>query len=219
MFKFFKKRTRVNFLHIGKTGGSAYKAALRDYLRTPCANIILQGHRISLDKIPSGEKVVFFLRDPVSRFISGFYSRQRKGQPRYNSEWNQREKAAFEKFETPNQLACALADESEAAIEAMKGIQHLKHFSNWYVSLEYFQTRVQDVLFVGFQESLVNDFEKLRSILELPENCSLPKDDFSAHRNPTNLDKHIDERGVMALERWYEEDIRFIKLCEELMGR
>ncbi len=45
-----------------------------------------------LRNITEGEGIIFFLRDPTSRFVSGFYSRQRQGQPRYYSPWSSDEK-------------------------------------------------------------------------------------------------------------------------------
>lgn len=85
------KKQKVHFLHIGKTGGSAVKFALKEYSKTSWCKITFHDHKTSLSDIPEGEKIFFFLRDPISRFISGFYSRQRKGLPRYYSEWTSEE--------------------------------------------------------------------------------------------------------------------------------
>ena len=71
----------------------------KDYL------IIPHGHSATFHDVPNGDLVVFFVRDPVSRFVSGFYSRQRQGLPAHNSPWNVGEKVAFDKFATANDLA------------------------------------------------------------------------------------------------------------------
>jgi len=73
----------IHFLHIGKTGGSAIKYALTQYSVSGRYAIYLHSHNFRLRDVPIGESVFFFLRDPISRFKSGFYSRQRQGQPRY----------------------------------------------------------------------------------------------------------------------------------------
>ena len=205
-------------MHIGKTGGSAVKSSLKNHLKTPEGTLVLHGHNVSLQDISDGEEVIFFLRDPTSRFISGFYSRQRKGQPRYYSEWNSREKAAFEVFKTPNDFACALADGKLDAIEAMENIAHLKQYNTWYHSIEYFKSRSEDILFIGFQESLDRDFTTLKSCLTIHDSCSLPTDDIGAHRNPVDIDKSIEERGMSALKDWYQEDYMFLSLCKEIMS-
>ncbi len=225
MFKFlkkYKKKQKVHFLHIGKTGGSAIKSVLKKNLKTPKYIIKRHGHSTSLKDIHEGEYVIFFLRDPISRFVSGFYSRQRKGQPRYFSEWSPLEKEVFDKFNTPNQLACALSntlsEDHLLAMKAMENIQHFKRYNNWYGDLAYFHFRIKDILYIGFQESLDKDFNKLKIILGLPEDTKLPDDDVGAHRNPKGLDKSLDKDAIIALNDWYDEDIKFLALCKELMA-
>jgi len=101
---------------------------------------------------------------------------------------------------------------------AMKGVQHFKPYNKWYVDFDYFQSRFEDILFVGFQESLDADFIKLKSILEIPQDTTLPTDDIAAHRNPKDINKSIDESGISALSDWYSEDFKFISLCKEIMS-
>ena len=117
---------------------------------------VLPVNGISLKDIPEGEYVVFFLRDPVSRFISGFYSRKRKGQPRYYYEWIPAEELISNIFRTPNELAVSLADDlskdHSIARMAMENIQHFRPYKQWYGDIEYFHSRIKNILFVGFQE-------------------------------------------------------------------
>ncbi len=72
---------KIHFLHIGKTGGTAVKYALSSYSKNEKYEIILHGHETKLKDIPNGEKFFFFLRNPITRFTSGFYSRKRQGRP------------------------------------------------------------------------------------------------------------------------------------------
>lgn len=224
MLNFFKKRKKqkVHFLHIGKTGGSAIKNVLRKHLETEKYVIKTHSHNKSLKDIPKGEQVIFFLREPMSRFISGFYSRQRKGQPLFYREWSEIEKVVFETFMTPNQIACSLADQNSIshslAKKAMKNVQHFSPYKKWYSDVEYFLSRIEDVLYIGFQESLNENFSELKNILELPESASLPTDDVLSHKNPDGIDKLIEEKGVVALKDWYSDDIKFISLCKEIMS-
>lgn len=67
----------VHLLHIGKTGGSAVKHTLKQYPPNNRYAVHLHKHGVKLSDIPKGNMVIFVVRDPVSRFISGFYSRHR----------------------------------------------------------------------------------------------------------------------------------------------
>ena len=58
---------RYHYLHIGKTGGTALKAALRA-IDHPGTRFLLHQHQVSLGQIHRGEPVFFFVRDPVALF-------------------------------------------------------------------------------------------------------------------------------------------------------
>ena len=121
----------LHFLHLGKTGGTAVKHAL---IQAPPGKkyvLYLHSHNVKLKDIAKGEGVFFCVRDPLSRFISGFYSRQRQGQPRHFTPWSTEEKIAFEYFSTPNQLGKALSSQDpelkQRAQNAMNNIQHVNN--------------------------------------------------------------------------------------------
>ncbi|MEM9922920.1 MAG: sulfotransferase family 2 domain-containing protein [Cyanobacteria bacterium P01_D01_bin.50] len=214
-------KSTVHFLHIGKTGGTAIKTALAP---TPIVNsyvIYLHGHKVNLRDIPKGEKVIFFLRDPISRFISGFYSRKRQGRPKYNVQWSPEEEIVFKQFETPRELAVSISssDKSmrESAINAMKSIKHVNNsYWDWFDTEEYFFSRLSDFLFIGFQETLEQDFIVLKKILKLPENIQLPNDSFAAHKNPSNVDTYLDDIAKSNLSQWYARDYKFLDLCKNI---
>ena len=216
----FTGKQIVHILHIGKTGGSAVKEALNSYLLAGKFKIELHNHSFKLKDVPDGEKVVFFLRYPIKRFMSGFYSRKRKGQPRYNFPWSPCEEEAFGHFKTPNALALALSSENkrlkEVAVMAMKNITHVNtSYWYWFDSETYFFSRFSDILFIGFQESLRDDFNMLKKILDLPENLKLSNDDVVAHRNPGHLDTHLDAEAMKNLTNWYQNDYKFFEFCQE----
>lgn len=210
-------KKKVHFLHIGKTGGSVVRAALKPYLDKGKYNLEFHGHRFKLMDVPGGEKVVFFIREPISKFISGFYSRKRQGRPLYDVPWRPGEKKAFSKFKTPNELAKALSSKDEelkkAAKSAMKSITHIRtRYWYWFKNKKYFTSRKNDILFVGTQENLNSDFKKLKSLLKI-KGARLSKDPIIAHINPTNVDKKISKSSILNLRRWYEEDYKFIDIC------
>lgn len=210
----------IYFLHIGKTGGSAIKYALRHHLNTKQYINELLPHRFKLKDIPNGEKVVFIVRDPISRFISGFYSRKRQGRPHYNIPWSPGEEAAFKQFGTANELAKALYSEDReirnAALNAIRNIQHINaSYWDWFGNEAYFQSRISDVFFIGFQEDLDDDFEILKEILGLPESVKLPESDVEAHRNPPDLDTNLENEAVANLKEWYAREYDFLNLCRD----
>jgi len=211
----------VHFLHIGKTGGSAIKHAIKQTCAASPYTIRFHPHGVNLRDIPEGDKFVYILRDPITRFVSGFYSRQRQGKPRYNIPWRPGEKEAFETFSTPNQLAHALSSwnwyKRRKASQAMNRIQHINNsYWKWFESEQYFTSRQADIFFIAFQERLAEDFEILKEILECPDSAALPKDDIKAHRNPGNLDTALSEKAIANLHAWYKNDYGLIDLSRAI---
>ena len=219
-----RNRRVVHLLHIGKTGGTAVKSVLRGNENSGDYTIILHEHGFELKNVPLGEKVVFFVRDPVSRFVSGFYGRQRQDLPRHDAPWTPGEEVAFRRFKTPNELALALsADDEElrtAAVDAIRVISHLNspHW-RWFKNERYFLFRRSAVLFIGFQETLKEDFAMLKEILNLPRGLSLPEDEFGSHSNPKSVDRRLDDQAIRNLKIWYARDYQFLELCKDLASR
>lgn len=213
-------RPRIHFLHIRKTGGTAIKKALADNTKRGKYEIVLHKHNVKFNDVPRGERVVFFLRDPVSRFVSGFNSRKRQGMPRYYMPWNPGEAVAFGRFETANELALALASldktARDAAEFAMRSIKHVNSsYWDWFGGEAYFLSRMQDIFFVGFQESLDTDFARLRSLLGLPDVIVLPSNEVEAHRGPQDAPKKLDDEAIEAIRAWYQADYEFIRICRQ----
>ncbi|QEQ95873.1 sulfotransferase family 2 domain-containing protein [Neptunomonas concharum] len=204
---------KLHFLHIGKTGGTAIKHALSQ-LQSNTVEVILHSHQTSIKDIPEGENFILSVRNPIQRFISAFYSRKRKGRPKYNNEWNSVEVQVFTTFETPNDLAEALASindtpEKKLAITAMQQIEHFKTMEKWYIDINLFEERKTDLYHVCHQENLFSDFEELKIKLKSPY-IALPEDDINAHRNPKDINKYISCKGEKALKSWYKKDLDFI---------
>jgi hypothetical protein len=217
----FRGRAVIHFLHIGKTGGTAIRHALRRHRTTPRYGLILHDHGTRLMDVPAGDRIVIFLRDPVSRFVSGFHSGQRQGRPRFFVPWTADEAAAFERFATPNELALALSSDDPVrrahAEEAMHSIRHVKFpLTDWLGSEDYVRSRLPDMFFIGFQETLAADFERLKARLGLAGDVRLPDDDLAAHRNPRHLDTALDPAATRNLERWYAADVHLYQLCRRL---
>lgn len=207
----------IHLLHIRKTGGTVLWHALKEHANSDRHTIVHHPHGTLLHHVPSGELVIFALRDPFTRFVSGFYCRQREGRPRYNSPWKPGERIAFERFRTPNDLARTLSSpdkiQREFAWAAMGSIEHLCTTLTWLESETYLRTRLPDIFFIGFQETLNDDFERLKQKLGLAVDLWLSDDEVAAHRNPAHLDYHLDDLAVANLAAWYEADQRILDFC------
>jgi hypothetical protein len=212
----------VHCLHIGKTGGMSIKAALHQYKSTEKYRIHLKSHSFRLMDVPEGDKCVFVLRDPIQRFCSAFFFRFRESQPRLYQPWTFAEKQVFEQFSSPEDLAIALgspeAELRNQAGLAMRTMFHLKtQYMYWLQDIEYINSRLQDIFFIGFQEQLNDDFERLKHKLKLPAEISLPVDDISSNKNPSTQSYYSLSPGAIEnLKSWYEEDYQLFNYCRKI---
>jgi hypothetical protein len=211
---------RVNFLHIGKTGVSALREALGD-IRD--GSVVIHPHETSLKAIPVGDRVVFSIRDPISRFVSGFNSRLRKGRPRNYNEWSPEEARAFSVFQTPNQLGEALFAPDAAlrtsAQVAMDAILHTRSMKDWLINKPYLASRSKDVAFVVLQSELELDFQRLVTLFNISGQHALPKDEIGAHRAPTLFSRYLSQKAREALSEWYRDDVELYRYCLELRAQ
>jgi hypothetical protein len=214
----------VHFLHIAKTGGTAIKAALQPTrflgrVSTPTHCLFLRDHRIFLKDIPAGQKVIFGVRDPARRFVSGFYSRLRGGKKGRNTK-DAAERAVFDRFKTPRDLARDLYTQDpqrrEAAQQAINTILHTRvRLTDWLGSPEQLARRANDVLYVYQQETLEADFDELKHRLSFGA-VHLPADEVSAHKLRGGWDTSLDDLALKNLHSWYQADYEIIAACEKL---
>ena len=218
-------RVAVHFVHIGKTGGTAIKHVLRPIFRaeteTALGKVILhKGHTFKLADVPRGDKAIFCVRDPLSLFVSAFHSRLRKGQPKFYFEWSPAEAAAFERFSTPQALAEGLGSDDEetrkAAEDAMKAIQHIRGIRRFLGSPKQVMAHRRQIAYIGRQETLDDDWHRIRALLELPEEIELPSDPKKAHRRTPSSDPALDPRAEEILRGYYRQDYEIIAACERL---
>jgi len=196
---------RKHFLHIGRTGGTAIYTALQ---KTDL-DFEWHEHAFTLADLERGKDVIFFYRDPVTRFTSAFYSRKREGKPRYNSPHTEVEKKAFNRFETPNELAEALP--SKEARTAMNNISHINQPLSYYLkSIDYLKKRKDDIYFYGRQETLNKDFTLLKEKLGIE--TELPTDKVKKHATPDKYDRTLSQEAKRKIKSWYRQDYKIIEL-------
>ncbi len=232
----------LHFLHIGKTGGSAIKEALKrkiknqeiyknekkikDNIPYEIKNInnkfdfiILHGHSTSLSQVPEFDSFFFCIRDPISRCVSGFYSRKREGKPRYNIPWNVKEKKAFQHFDSPNDLGEALSstdlESKRRAKQALKGIRHVKSsLAKWIIDQNYFDSRRRDLLYILEQKTLNDDFDELIRRIDFHENLKLSDDKSLTHQSSTqNSELKLSPLAISNLRKHYAKDYVLYEHC------
>jgi Sulfotransferase family len=211
----------AHFLHPGKTAGTAVKYALQNAPAPTRYRVRMHTHGVRMSDLPRGDKFFFVVRDPVDRFVSGFSSRQRQGRPRHNTPWTPAEQRAFERFSSPQALAEALGgngDDLVAAVDAMRSIQHVaQSYWYWFGDPASFRRRWDDVLFVGFQESLDAQLPVLAERLGV-ERLEVPADDVRANRSTTSAPPPLTKDARDVLADWYVRDYEFVELCHELIA-
>ena len=160
------------------------------------------------------------MRDPLSLFVSAFHSRLRKGQPKFYFEWSPAEAAAFERFSTPQSLAEGLGsadrETRQAALAAMKAIQHIRGIRRFLGSPKQVMSHRRQIAYIGRQETLDDDWQRIRALLELPEEIELPSDPKKAHRRAPSGEPALDARAEEILRDYYRPDYEIIAACERL---
>jgi hypothetical protein len=212
------RRPRVHFLHVSKTGGTAIKSALGPLAAHGRYELRLHEHRVVLGTVPRGELVFFAVRDPLERYVSGFYSRWRQGRPRYEVPWTSAEATAFSTFDSANALAEALsADEQDrraSAERAMGAIGHVcDSYWRWFGDRDHLNARADDILAIIWLPSLNRVFGALCERLCLCASPRLPDDDVAAHRTPRRFDRLLSPLAIRNLRLWYGRDFEFVELC------
>jgi Sulfotransferase family len=218
LYAAFTGRMHVHFMHIRKTGGTAIKNVLIDYTITGNSVIYLHHHSILIDRIPRGHKIIFAVRDPVARFVSGFVGRLNQSRPGTYVPWSPEEEKAFGLFMTPEELAIALDSSHpkyEAACHAMKSISHLNNYQwDWLGDEKTFHLRSDDFFCIARQETLTADFNLLKRALALPEDLKLPSDVKGMNRSIGPSVPPLSEKGEQNVRGWYQKDFELIELCD-----
>lgn len=219
------------FIHVGKAGGTYLGAALRVLAKEAGIDIEFTSHQ---GRIPGilrdnpGSQVIFSVRDPLEIFVSGFYSRQRKGAPRYHREWTPREAEAFARFSTANELAEALsADDTavrEAAAEGMRAIQHVRKNLRGYLKGPVFLRKHKNrIRFIFNQASLDEDLSFMYRAYGLNVPNKIRDNPRLRHENPSDIDRNLSALARRNLVEHYKVDLKIYRTClslrEEILGK
>lgn len=208
----------LHFLHIGKAAGTQIGRLAKTINASQSAwQIIKHPHRTDLKDLPRKEAFFFSVRDPISRFKSGFYSRKRKGQPRIFVEWTYHERLAFEAFDHANDLAEALFEDGPRGQQAMAAILSINHTGkdqgDWFYRRGFFldQERLKGII---RQEHFDADWalfcRRIGVTAPAPE-----ADPTRQHRNDYTDIPPLSDLARANLARWYVQDIEFYRRCAD----
>lgn len=217
-------RENVHFLHLRKSGGTSIKNALDRHRTTPNSVLYLHPHRVKLEHVAKGHRIIFSTRDPVSRFVSGFGSRLRQGAPAHNVPWTEAEALAFSRFKDANSLALALDQSHPQHAEALHAMQNITHLQcsywDWFGDEKQLAERDSSILAILRTESLEEDFEALRKRLGLSQGLVLPTDAKASNKS-TDAPKRaaLEPRAVELVKEWYRRDYDFLEYCSEWRER
>ena len=217
-----KNRRVIYFLHIGKAAGSQVAQAIEQInKREPGVFMQSLPHDVFLKDVPEESDYFFSIRDPISRFLSGFYSRKRMGRPKYDVPWTRTEERAFAEFEHANELAESLFGHGVAGMRAIAAIKAIRHTAqdqiDWFVLVgDIFSVRPP--IWVLRQEQFDEDFAILVERAGLSFTPDLRRDSLGSHANDYSQVPRLSDEAKANLRRWYAQDFAFYDAVETWMA-
>ncbi len=211
------QRTKLHFLNMGRSSIPSLKNFLSQ-LYSSKYELIFHDQSKALREIPFGEKICCIYRDPVQRFISGFYSRKMLGQPLFDVPWTEQEKVTFSHFDTPDQLAKALGSDNpqkkEHGLFAMKNTGFLnKNYGWWLGDKSLLDKRKEDFLLIGDVSDITNILSKLSTLLDIKVEQEFVDLD---EREVAEQDFGLSGDALSNLKSWYKEDYELLRYLQEL---
>ena len=211
------KSDQIAFLHIGKNAGTQVLHLARQ-LKYHGIYIYKYGHGVKLSDLPRDARYFFSIRKPDKRFVSGFYSRKRKGQPKTYNEWSPHEKIAFEAFEHANDLAENLFNDDMIGNQARQAIKSISHTGmqqyDWFQRSAFLD--VQPPITIIRQEHFRQDMQRFMDLVnvEIDIETLFTDNKMAAHKNDYDTVPALSDASIANLERWYAQDYWFYKMCE-----
>ena len=206
-------------LHIGKTGGTSLGTLIRSLKsQDPTLRISKLGHKWTLPVLARkrpNSKIGFVIREPASRFVSGFNSRLRSGRPAHESVWKTHEAIVYSFFPTANDLAESLCSDDErlrsAAEFAMKNIMHLRRGYEMHLggieTLKKLESRIYCVCDLEDLNKHVYDFFKPLGLKEAQIA------DHLEHRHQGAASPPLSDLAMQNLRKYWAREFEIYEYC------
>lgn len=209
----------IHFLHIGKAAGTQVRHLAQALnAQQDDLHIIKHAHHVKFNDLPRKSRYFFSIRDPLSRFVSGFYSRKRKGQPRIYSEWSAHERRAFKNFEHAADLAESLFESTPRGAKASFAINSIRHTSqnqvDWFDRAGFF-LKVRPPVYIIRQEHFDTDWAGFLDRIGIDGPIETEADSVVSHRNDYTDIPPLTEKAKANLTAWYCQDIEFYRRCSK----
>ena len=212
----------IAFLHIGKNAGTQVKNIAENLSKYGMRFRIL-GHFARAVQLPENARYFFSVRKPETRFVSGFYSRKRKGQPLMFNEWTKHEAIAFGLFDDANELAENLFCDGDRGKQARMAVKSITHTGmqqyDWFLGCGFLGQ--QPPITIVRQEKFISDIQRLLAFLnvDVDVNTLVVTNNTSAHKNDYTNVPPLSDLALENLRKWYIQDYYFYNLCEEWLGK
>jgi len=205
------------FLHIAKAGGGS----IRQFLAPIRGRWAGAGHQFDLDTVAEqwpDAPMFFFVRDPITRFVSGFNNYHRAVVHKGMKLPQDSHIVSYHLFPTANDLAEGLASDDEFTLSAAHyAITHLaflaRHLVHYLGPTENIDRHRDRIAYIGHFEQFDASVEAMREILDLPPYLELPEDEAKAHRSQASLPTYLSDTARAALRDWYAADIVVYEHC------
>lgn len=199
----------MHILHIDKCGGTFVMDFFESVDSPVDYKLILNPHDVFLTDVKANEVAMVTLRNPVTRFISGFNCRKRMGKPLDLIPYTVSEEKVFKVFQTADALACALSsDDPHLQALARFGMVNVNHI-NW-CQAKWFPSKWIDLrekspclMKICIQESLNSDLIDFCAAFGIDSRAIEEKPRLRESSEPNSALSAVAEENI---RRWYSED-------------
>jgi hypothetical protein len=219
--KILERKRVINFLHIGKTGGTSF---LIFFQEANVINRLFWNYRIVYvdhdsvsSKLLSGELCFFFIRHPMKRFASAFWYQKRISHTYWGKKNNMEDSKHLQYFDNPTTLLKALQNKNaslhQEAKTAMLEVDHFRRDYQFYFSDAMNYINQWNVKFIGEQEC----YEA--SILRLAEIIGFSKASINIEKkNASHTDHgvHGNLDGKKIFEDMFPEEMKIYNRLKNL---
>jgi hypothetical protein len=209
----FRRKLPIAFLHIGKNAGTEIADRMTMLNKSGEISFEKMDHSVRLRNLAPRQQYFFSIRDPVTRFVSGFYSRKRMGRPRLDLPWSRHESLSFRDFDHANDLAeslfrdCSVGRDASAA---MNSIFHINAFqADWFQGKGHF-LELRPPIWIIRVEHLEEDLRAFADRLGV----SLGDQNGRLHHNDYSNTPPLSRLAKSNLLRWYQRDVEFYRQCQ-----